>query len=111
MVQSEYIIIQDAKEGGAFCPNQTASPSEQFFFSAACGTCYRCWTAHLSVSKAMKKRTAGCQELFATVTLSPSPTAKRKRLKVTDRARRFDLTHYSKNSFLENAIFSETADT
>ena len=59
----------------------------------------------------MQKRTAGCQVIFAIVTLSPSPTPKRKRLKVTDRARRFGLTHYSKNSFLENAIFSEMADT
>lgn len=44
---------------------------------------------------------------FATAT-PPPPTAKRRRLKITERGapRRFGLTHFSEKSFLENAIFS-----
>lgn len=47
---------------------------------------------HLSVSKAIKKRTAGWEMVSATVTLPP-PTAESKRLKITERGKQEVWSH------------------
>lgn len=76
-VQSEYIIIQDAKEGGAFCPNETAAPSEHFFpvpGALAPGAA----AAQLSVSEAMQRRPAGRQVILPLPPCPPRPLPKGK---------------------------------
>ena len=91
------------------CPNEAASPSEQSF-SAACGTrCERCGL--LSSQEAERGRGLLDAQEACHCGPAPPPTARRERSEATESAGRVDPTHHSKNSFLENAIFSEMAHT